>query len=185
MKNLIKKLVSTVVLSILCITTLVPTSAFASEVSTEIGVTAAATLLDVTITPSVAVTIDPVTGASVPGAILITNNTLAPVKVTLASLTAAGGSAFNLVAPDAYADWKVLNKTQSQDIALMLSTGNGWKTKSSNSFSSGSDTAFTGTIAPAPLNNKAYIAITQVYHGRAFADVKTATFDLDFVIELE
>lgn len=180
MKKSLKKLVSTVVLSAVCITTVIaPATASASEVSTEIGVTAAATMLDVTITPAVSIPIDPADNSIPSATITVVNNTVAPVTVTLASLTAAEGSAFALVAPDAFTNWDSLNKADSLNVALRLTPSS--FPASTGVFYSGAGQFFTGTL---DANTSGSFNVAVYKHGKAFDDVKTAKFNIDFVVAL-
>ncbi len=181
--NKFKKLIASTVLSALCITAVIaPTTASASEVTSNLTVNIDATIIDVTITPSVAIPVNPNNTMSSSIPINIKNNTTAPVKVTLASVTAAEGSEFNVVAPDKYTNWSILNKTESTDIALLLKATSGWKSTSNTDYRTGTSDSFAGAINP---NATASIMIDKVYHGTAFDSIKTATVDMSFVVELE
>lgn len=184
MKTLLKKFLAGAMALALCITPVATASA--SELTSEIGVTVAPTLLDVTITPSITLPqLNPNAAMYSTGLskIEIQNNSKAPIKVTLTSFTLDEGSDFNLVSPDKYTanEWEKLTKAQSKDIALKLQW-QGWKSASTQYYNTGTDDSFAGTLDPSSI---ASLKVFSVYTGRSYDSTASATFNVAFAVELE
>jgi hypothetical protein len=180
MKTLLKKLTTTIALSAVCITTLLtPATAYAADTRALVAVDA--TTIDVTITPDITVRLFPDQATkAVANSISIQNNSVAPIKVTLTGITPESDD-FNIVSPDKYPDWSILNKSQSKDIAFQLTPDAGWKAATQN-YRTGTADNFVGTLDPSAVG---MISLGTVYHGLSYAGDVRSVFTFSFALELE
>lgn len=153
----------------------------AQAADTNMTVEVAATTLDVTVTGTAAITIDPNTGVVTTPSISITNNATAPISVVTSGLQADALGYFTLVAAADHVDWSALNKADSKDLAITLGLGAGWATTVAGSLATGTVGTLSGTIAPAGTGA---VTVGSVSHGNAFDAISTSTFPISWTIAL-
>jgi|GEM_PF-633699 len=150
-----------------------------------------ATTISVTHPVSVEYTIDPnlgyEVGAFIAPDIAITNNSVVPVNVTVESLaSAAGGSVqFTDVAPDAYADWSVLNTADTKTyiaLGVQIADGTGWNAgyKADTRYAAESGDSLFGTLNSSITAHMSMVA----NYGLAFDQNYTAQHNLVFMFDL-
>ena len=153
-----------------------------SNTETDLGVTAQATLIDVTITPSITIIVNPDTGEVSSGKVYIVNNSTAPIKVHSTGLQNNPEELLQLVNPNAHTDWSKLGKTASTDVAVELELDTGWKSILNGSLSTGVEGSLDGVVSP---SEEAVLVVGEVLHGNAFDTNATSSFLVSWSVALE
>lgn len=158
--------------------------------TTNVNVATQATIIDVTITPSIDIAINPnirkhQAGAISASIINIANHSTAPVKVSSTGVVDAPNDWFQLVPKGTYNNWGDLNREQSKSLFLALRMDGGWKQQISGTWNSDNMTGqLVGTVANDCAANIMVDAEVMDY-GTAYDNTKSSLFVINWFIELE
>lgn len=156
--------------------------------STKVNGVISSTVIDCVVPLTVSFAIDPNTDSFVSPRLKITNNTNAPVNVTIVDFKMDQDTinkGFQSVAPDTYTDteWKGLNKTDSKKLAIGTRADTGWAIINNGStlYDKGLSNVLVGAIA---ANSDADM-VFEAKHGNSFEKVETVSYTLSFKFELQ
>ena len=115
----------------------------------------------------------------------IVNSTKAPLSVAVKEIAIRSGQDFNLVAPNHFADWNILNVTQSKNLALGVKTINdGWASRNTNvNWSTGINPA--GEDLGVVLTGQSAKFSFEAKHGYAFETAENVVCDMVLVFKVQ